>query len=159
KSDESRRWVLYEPVLHTKMRRQRRLALELESAIERGELLVEYQPIVSLADGTIDAFEALVRWRHPQRGLLLPVEFLEAAEDSGLMVEIGTSVLEQAFSCASDWPDAVPSAAGIGICVNLSPTEFMNARLAEDLALALTRSRLDPRRLTIEITESTMIRD
>jgi diguanylate cyclase (GGDEF)-like protein len=159
KSDESRRWVVYEPMLHTRMRRQRRLALELESAIERAELIVEYQPIVSLADGTIHSFEALVRWRHPQRGLLLPVEFLAAAEDSGLMIEIGTCVLEQAFSCASSWQDTVPRASDIGICVNLSPSEFMNERLAEDLALALTRTRLDPRRLTIEITESTMIRD
>ena len=159
KSDESRRWVVYEPKLHTRMRRQRRLALELESAIGHGELIVEYQPIVSLADGTIHAFEALVRWRHPERGLLLPVEFLAAAEDSGLMIEIGTCVLEQAFGCASDWQDTVPRASDIGICVNLSPSEFMNERLAEDLALALTRTRLDPRRLTIEITESTMIRD
>jgi diguanylate cyclase (GGDEF)-like protein len=159
KSDESRRWVVYEPMLHTRMRRQRRLALELESAIERGELIVEYQPIVSLADGAIHAFEALVRWRHPQRGLLLPVEFLSAAEDSGLMIEVGTCVLEQAFGAASAWQDAVPHASDIGICVNLSPSEFMNERLAEDLALALTRTRLDPRRLTIEITESTMIRD
>jgi diguanylate cyclase (GGDEF)-like protein len=159
KSDESRRWVVYEPMLHTRMRRQRRLALELESAIERRELVVEYQPIVSLADGTIHAFEALVRWRHPQRGLLLPVEFLAAAEDSGLMIDIGTCVLEQAFSCASDWQGTVPRAADIGICVNLSPSEFMNERLVEDLALSLTRTRLDPRRLIIEITESTMIRD
>jgi diguanylate cyclase (GGDEF)-like protein len=159
KSDESRRWIVYEPMLHTRMRRQRRLALELESAVERNELAVEYQPIVSLADGTIHAFEALVRWRHPQRGLLLPVEFLDAAEDSGLMIEIGSRVLEQAFRCASAWQDTVPRASDIGICVNLSPSEFMNERLAEDLALALTRTRLDPRRVTIEITETTMIRD
>jgi diguanylate cyclase (GGDEF)-like protein len=159
KSDESRRWVIYEPMLHTRMRRQRRLALELENAVEREQLVVEYQPIVSLADGTIHAFEALVRWRHPQRGLLLPDEFLAAAEDSGLMIEIGTCVLEQAFRSASTWQDTVPSASDIGISVNLSPSEFMNERLAEDLALALTRTRLDPRRLTIEITESTMIRD
>jgi diguanylate cyclase (GGDEF)-like protein len=159
KGDDARRWIVYEPVLHTRMRHQRRLALELESAIERGELVVEYQPIVSLADGTIHAFEALVRWRHPERGLLLPVDFLAAAEDSGLMVEIGTSVLEQAFRSAGHWQDAVPNAAEIGISINLSPSELVSERLAEDLALALTRTRLDPRRLTIEITESTMIRD
>ena len=159
KGDESRRWVVYEPMLHTRMRRERRLALELENAVERNELAVEYQPIVSLADGTIHAFEALVRWRHPERGLLLPAEFLGAAEDSGLMIEIGARVLEQAFRCATAWQDLVPRAADIGICVNLSPTEFMNERLAEDLALALTRTRLDARRLTIEITETTMIRD
>ena len=159
KSDESRRWVVYEPILHTKMRRQRRLALELESAVARNELLVAYQPIVSLADGTIHSFEALVRWRHPQRGLLLPVDFLGAAEDSGLMIEIGTRVLDQALRCASAWQDTVPGASQIGICVNLSPSEFVNGRLVEDLALALTRARLDPRWLTIEITESVMIRD
>jgi diguanylate cyclase (GGDEF)-like protein len=151
------RWAVYEPELHTRTRQQRRLAVELIGAIEGGELAVEYQPIVSLADGTIHAFEALARWRHPERGLLLPVEFLAAAEESGLMVEVGTSVLEQAFRSASDWQDALPAAAEIGLCVNLSPSELANARLAEDLALALTRTRLDPHRLTIEITESTML--
>ena len=159
KSDERRRWAVYEPALHTRVRRQRRLALELESAIERGELVVDYQPIVSLADGTIQAFEALVRWRHPERGILPPIEFLGVAEESGLMVEIGTCVLEQAFRCAGEWEDALPAAGGIGICVNLSPSELINERLVEDLALALTRTRLDPRRLTVEITESSMIRD
>jgi diguanylate cyclase (GGDEF)-like protein len=159
KSDDRRRWAVYEPALHTRVRHQRRLALELESAVGRGELVVEYQPIVSLADGTIQAFEALARWRHPERGLLLPIEFLGAAEESGLMVEVGTCVLEQAFRFAADWQDALPAAAGIGICVNLSPSELTSERLAEDLALALARTRLDPRRLTVEITESSMIRD
>src|SRR5262249_18445569 len=79
--------------------------------------------------------------------------------DSGLMVEMGTCGFEQAFSCAASWQDTVPSATDIGLCVNLSPSEFMNERLAEDLALAVARARLDPRRLTIEITESTMIHD
>ena len=159
KSDEHRRSALYEHALHSRLRQQGRLALELEHAVDRGELVVHYQPIVSLVDGTIQAFEALVRWPHPERGLLLPSEFITTAEDSGLMIDVGRYVLDQAFRSAQTWQDALPEAADIGIWVNLAPSELANGRLVEELALGLTRTGLDARRLTLEITESSMSRD
>jgi len=158
KSDERRR-SHYQPELHNLLRRRRGLALELEHAVDRGEIVAHFQPVVSLADGTIQAFEALARWQHPARGLLAPAEFLSVAEDCGLISEIGASVRQHAFRCANEWANAHPDAAGIGLWVNVSPAELTNARLLEDLALALTRAHLDAKRLTVEITESTVIRD
>jgi diguanylate cyclase (GGDEF)-like protein len=159
KNDDHRRSATYEHSLHSRMRHRGRLALELENAVERGELVAHYQPIVSLGDGTIQAFEALVRWQHPERGLLPPSDFLSTAEESGLMIDVGRCVLEQAFRSAQMWEDAVPHTAEIGIWVNLAPSELQNERLVEELALALARSGLDARRLTLEITESSMSRD
>jgi diguanylate cyclase (GGDEF)-like protein len=153
------RSALYEHVLHSRLRQRSRLALELEHAVDRGELVAHYQPVVSLADGTIRAFEALVRWPHPERGLLAPGDFLDAAEESGLIVDVGRCVLSQAFASAQGWRCAFPHAADIGIWVNLAPSELTNHGLVGELADALTRTGLDPRRLTLEITESSMNRD
>ena len=159
KSDDHRRSALYEHSLHSRLREKGRLALELEHAVERAELVAHYQPIVSLVDGTIQAFEALVRWPHPERGLLSPSQFITLAEESGLMIDVGRCVLEQAFRSAQAWQDVIPDAADIGISVNLSPSELTNERLVEELALALTRTGVDARRVTVEITESSMSRD
>jgi len=159
KSDEHRRSALYEHALHSRLRQQGRLALELEHAVERGELVAHYQPIVSLVDGTIQAFEALVRWPHPERGLLVPGEFLATAEESGLMIDVGRSVLQQAFRSAQVWQETLPDSGNIGIWVNLAPSELTNESLVEELALVLAQTGLDARRLTLEITESSMSRD
>jgi diguanylate cyclase (GGDEF)-like protein len=153
------RAALYEHALHSRLRQQSRLALELEQAVERGELVAHYQPVVSLTDGSIRAFEALVRWPHPERGLLTPSDFLGAAEDGGLMVDVGRCVLAQAFRFAQKWEDAIPGAADIGIWVNLSPSELTNQSLLDELGSALSATGLDPRRITLEITESSMSRD
>ena len=153
------RSALYEHALHSRLRQQGRLALELEHAVERRELVAHYQPVVSLVDGTIQAFEALVRWPHPERGLLAPSEFIDIAEESGLMFEVGRCVLAEAFQSARTWEETIPEAADIGIWVNLAPSELTNERLVEELALALRGTGLDPCRLTLEITESSMIRD
>jgi diguanylate cyclase (GGDEF)-like protein len=156
---EERSCALYEPELHHRIRARRSLALELERAAERGEFVVHYQPVVSLADGTIQAFEALARWQHPERGLLLPEEFLSVAEESGLIFEVGACVRDQALRCAGEWQDAHPDASTLGLWVNVAPGELTDERVVEDLAVALARSHIDPRRLTVEITESTVVRD
>ncbi len=156
---EERAWALFEPALHHRIRARRSLALELERAVERGEFVSYYQPVVSLVDGTIQAFEALARWEHPERGLLAPADFLSVAEESGLMFEVGASVRAQALRCASHWQDAHPEAGGLGLWVNVAPSELTDVRLVEDLAMAMTRARIDARRLTVEITESTVVRD
>jgi diguanylate cyclase (GGDEF)-like protein len=158
KTDE-RRQSHYQPALHARLRRDRETAQALEKAVERGEILAHFQPVVSLADGSIQAFEALARWQHPERGLLAPAEFLGIAEECGLIADIGAGVRHHAFRCANDWQDAHPDAGALGLWVNVSPAELTSHRLIEDLALALTRARFDARRLTVEITESTVIRD
>jgi diguanylate cyclase (GGDEF)-like protein len=159
KSDEHRRYALYEPILHSRLRRRRQLALELEQAIEAGEIVPYFQPVVSLADGTIQAFEALARWIHPERGVLPPAAFLSVAEESGLIVEVDSTILAQAVRCASEWQDTVPEAATLGLWVNVAPGSLTSERLVTDLAYALTRARLDVQRVTVEITESSVIRD
>jgi diguanylate cyclase (GGDEF)-like protein len=156
---EERPYALFEPVLHHRIRVRRSLALELEGAAERGEFVAYYQPVVSLVDGTIQAFEALARWQHPEQGLLVPADFLSVAEESGLIFELGASVRTQALHCAGMWQDAHPEAGNLGLWVNVAPGELTDERLVENLAMALTRARIDPRRLTVEITESTVVRD
>jgi len=153
------RSALYEHALHSRLRQQGRLALELEHAVERRELVAHYQPVVSLVDGSIQAFEALVRWPHPERGLLAPSEFIDTAEESGLMFDVGRCVLAEAFRSAQMWEAMVPDAGDIGIWVNLAPSELTNDRLVEELAIAMRGTGLDPRRITLEITESSMSLD
>ena len=149
----------YQPALHAEWRHNRETICELEKAVERGEIIAHFQPVISLSDGTIQAFEALARWQHPTRGLLPPSEFLDLAESSGLITEVGAGVRRHAFRCAEEWRGVNPVAATTRLWVNVSPTELTNDRLIEDLALALTCARLDAERLTVEITESTVIRD
>ena len=153
------RSALYEHALHSRLRQQGRLALELEHAVERRELVAHYQPVVSLVDGSIQAFEALVRWPHPERGLLAPSEFIDTAEESGLMFDVGRCVLAEAFRSAQMWEAMVPDVGDIGIWVNLAPSELTNDRLVEELAIAMRGTGLDPRRITLEITESSMSLD
>jgi len=159
KSDERSGYAIYEPLFHQRLRERQELAVELRRALERDEIVVHYQPVVSLATGAIEAFEALARWEHPERGLLGPDEFLGIAEESGLIVDLGARVLSQSLRQVRNWQETVPGAEGVGLWVNLAPGEFTNERLVEDLAFALSRFRFDPRKLTVEITEGSVMRD
>jgi diguanylate cyclase (GGDEF)-like protein len=137
----------------------RRPTLDLEFAVERGEIDVRYQPIVSLKDGGIHAFEALVRWRHPERGLLVPADFMGAAESTGLIVEIGKDVAERALAFAGTWPAVGSGGNPIGLWLNFGPIELAHDRLIPALASALAESGVAPDRLTVEITESSLLRN
>jgi len=159
KSDERSHYAIYEPRFHQRLRERQELAIELRRALERDEIVVHYQPVVSLETGSIEAFEALARWEHPERGLLGPDEFLGIAEEGGFIVELGTVIMAQALAQVREWQDLLPNAADIGLWVNLAPGEFTNERLVEDLSFALSRARFDPRKLTVEITESSVMRD
>jgi len=159
KSDERSHYAIYEPRFHQRLRERQELGVELRRALERDEIVVHYQPVVSLETGTIEAFEALARWEHPERGLLVPDDFLGIAEESGLIVDLGAAVMRQALSQVREWQELVPGAAGIGLWVNLAPGEFTNEALVEDLSFALSRARFDPRKLTVEITEGSVMRD
>ncbi len=132
-------------------RSRRGPAFDLELAVKRGEIDVRYQPIVSLKDGGIHAFEALVRWHHPERGLLLPSEFMSTAESSGLIVEIGMDVAERALAFAATWPGT------LGVWMNYGPVELADDRLVPHIASALAKAGVDADLVTIEISESSLI--
>jgi diguanylate cyclase (GGDEF)-like protein len=146
-----RAYTLYEADLHEKLRAQRQLGLDLEAAIDRREILVHFQPVVRLADGGIEGFEVLARWPHPTRGLLAAADFLPAAEEAGLTIELGRLVLQQALEAARRWPTR------LSIWLNLAAAELANERLVDTLAEALKGYGVEPSRLVIEVTESGVI--
>jgi diguanylate cyclase (GGDEF)-like protein/PAS domain S-box-containing protein len=133
------------------------LETDLRHALERGQLRVYYQPIVCLATGRTEEVEALVRWEHPQRGLVMPLEFIPIAEETGLIVPIGQWVLEEACRQTSTWQAGVPEAHSMVVSVNLSARQFKHPQLAADIALAVRTTGLDPCRLKLEITESVVM--
>ncbi|MDQ4124234.1 MAG: GGDEF and EAL domain-containing protein [Actinomycetota bacterium] len=132
-----------------------RLKADLQQAVDNGELELHYQPIVRLVDGHVTSVEALVRWRHPARGLVPPLDFIPFAEESGLIVPIGRWVLLEACRTAAAWEgDAPPS-----VSVNVSPLRFRHPGFVEELTEALTATGLPPERLVLEITESALVED
>ena len=153
KSAGRRTHRFFEPDMDAKVRARRQMETDLRQAIANGRLEVHYQPCVSLQDGKITGCEALVRWRHPERGFVSPAEFIPIAEDTGLINELGEWVMATACAEAASWPD------GIKIAVNVSPVQFKNGTLALKIAAALAASGLPASRLELEITEAVLIRD
>jgi diguanylate cyclase (GGDEF)-like protein len=143
----------FAPEFDAILEQRRRLELDLRQAIARGELEVYYQPFVDLAADTLIGCEALLRWHHPQRGVISPAEFIPVAEETGLICEIGEWVLKQACTEAANWPGPLQ------IAVNLSPVQFRSQTLALKVAAALSESGLAPGRLELEITETVLIHD
>jgi diguanylate cyclase (GGDEF)-like protein/PAS domain S-box-containing protein len=139
----------------------KRLSVEndLRRALERDELRVAYQPIVSLEDRALVAVEALLRWEHPVRGLLTPAEFIPVAEESGLIESIGRWVLGSACAQAAQWHAQCPDAAPLGIAVNLSARQFTQCELEQTVLQALEHSGIDPASLCLEITESVLLEE
>jgi diguanylate cyclase (GGDEF)-like protein/PAS domain S-box-containing protein len=129
---------------------------ELHHALDRGELRLHYQPIVNLEIGKITGLEALLRWDHPQRGLVHPDDFVWLAEDTGLVVPIGSWVLEEACRQTARWR---ANGSDVTISVNLSPRQLAEPNLTEDVARVLAATDIDPDALWLEITESALMRD
>jgi EAL domain-containing protein (putative c-di-GMP-specific phosphodiesterase class I) len=127
---------------------------DLRRASERDELFVDYQPIVSLENRTLIGFEALVRWRHPEFGLVPPQDFIPVAEETGQILTIGQRVLESACRQARDWQTTYPAAPPLFVSVNLSVKQFNQPGLVENIASLLQEFQLPPRCLKLEITES-----
>ncbi len=151
KTDGRGRYRFFEAGMDAAMQARRQLELDLRTALVKGELELHYQPIVGIATHEVTGFEALLRWRHPERGLISPASFIPLAEEVGLIVPIGDWVLRQACGDAACWPN------DITVAVNLSPAQFKSARLAEAVLLALAASGLQPHRLELEITESVLL--
>lgn len=143
----------FEPGMDEEARRRRALEQDLRGALERNEFEIHYQPQVDLVTEAVTGFEALVRWRHPERGLVHPDSFIGVAEETGMIVALGAWTLARACAEAVAWP--VP----VKVAVNLSPVQFITPGLAEAVAGALAASGLPPERLELEITESVRLID
>jgi EAL domain-containing protein (putative c-di-GMP-specific phosphodiesterase class I) len=154
-----RRYVSYEPEMHTRVRERQELAAAIERAVERGEIGVHYQPIVDLADRRVVALEALARWDRREHGLLAPTSFVPLADELGIMLEIGRTVLREACRQARAWQIAFPGHEDLTVNVNLAPSELHNPLLAREVASVLLETGLAPNRLVLEITESGVMRN
>jgi diguanylate cyclase (GGDEF)-like protein/PAS domain S-box-containing protein len=141
----------FEPEMDARVQKRRRLEMDLRAALHTGELEIHYQPLVDLATGETCAFEALLRWLHPERGMIMPDEFIPVAEDTGLIGVLGAFVLRQACADATAWPDATK------LAVNLSSLQFRTGNLLQTVIDALKSAGLPPHRLELEITETLLL--
>ncbi len=153
KSAGRRTWRFFEPAMDARVKARRKLEIDMRQALADDAFEVYYQPFVSLEDNRVTGCEALVRWRHPERGMISPAEFIPLAEETGLINELGEWVLNTACRDAMTWPEEFK------LAVNVSPVQFKSGTLALKIAAALAASRLSPRRLELEITEAVLIRD
>ncbi|WP_290999938.1 EAL domain-containing protein [Hyphomicrobium sp.] len=145
--------VVYEPARDTHGCARGVLEADLKRALAEEQLELHYQPIIDSRTSAVNSFEALMRWRHPERGLLAPGEFIGLAESTGLIIEIGAWAIRRACTDAATWP------APIKVTVNLSPVQFESGDLYETIVGAIASSGIDPQRIEVEITESVLLRD
>jgi PAS domain S-box-containing protein/diguanylate cyclase (GGDEF)-like protein len=147
---------VFDPAMHAEAMARLQLETDLRRALERGELRVFYQPIVHLRTGRIAGFEALARWQHPERGLIMPDDFIPMAEETGLILPIGLWVLEEACRTLRKWQDR-PGGEGLKMAVNLSARQFSQPDLVRRVRAILTRTGIRPGTLELEITESVIL--
>jgi diguanylate cyclase (GGDEF)-like protein len=143
--------IWYSQEMQEALTRKRAIDTELRHAFLANELVVYYQPVVDSRTATIVSLEALLRWRHPTRGMIRPGEFIPVAEETGMIIELGAWALRQACDDAKSWPS------NIRVAVNISPRQFQQKELAEIVAETLRHSGLEPDRLELEITETTLM--
>jgi diguanylate cyclase (GGDEF)-like protein/PAS domain S-box-containing protein len=153
KSGGRRTYRFFEPAMGASAKARLTMEQDLRRALTDGGFEVHYQPLVNLGGGAVTGCEALLRWRHPERGMIPPAEFIPIAEDAGLIDDLGDWVMRTACAEAATWPDH------IRIAVNVSPIQLKCQTLAIRIASALAASRLRPDRLELEITEAVLIRD
>jgi diguanylate cyclase (GGDEF)-like protein len=151
KRDGRGRFAFFEQAMDASMQLRLRMERDLRAAVDQGQFLLHYQPIVSVATGTLAGFEALVRWRHPERGMVPPGEFIGLAEEIGLIVPLGRWVLERACADAALWPRPVK------VAVNVSPRQLADNTFPDLVAATLKSTGLSPSRLELEITESALM--
>ena len=152
KGDGRGTFRFFEADIDSRLRARRRLEIELRNAIANDEFRLFYQPAVNIREDRIDCVEGLLRWFHPERGIVLPSEFIAAAEETGLIIPLGEWVIRQACRDAAAWPQHVKVAA------NLSPVQLSGGNLMAVVSNALETSGLAPERLELEITEETLLR-
>jgi EAL domain-containing protein (putative c-di-GMP-specific phosphodiesterase class I) len=159
KRDGKGSYRLFEPEMHAGVLARLELRADLQRGLDGGQFELHYQPIIRLADSRVAGMEALLRWHHPERGLVQPGDFIPFAEETGLIVPIGRWVLReaclQAVAVQELWTDSPP----LYMCVNLSVRQLQHSDVIADVRDALEESGLDPKLLMIEITESMLIED
>jgi EAL domain-containing protein (putative c-di-GMP-specific phosphodiesterase class I) len=141
------------------IRERMTMRLDLERGLTRGEFMLHYQPIVSLDARTIVGAEALIRWQHPERGFVPPMEFIPLAEQTGLIVDIGRWVLGEACREATSWHAPASGGPAPYVSVNVAGSQLQRASFLQEVRDALAESGLDPARLVVEMTESALIED
>jgi diguanylate cyclase (GGDEF)-like protein/PAS domain S-box-containing protein len=146
-------YSFYQPEMEARVKARRALEADLRHAIMCGEFELHYQPLVNLRDNKVTVCEALLRWPHPERGMMSPAGFIPIAEETGLITQLGEWVLRTACNAAAAWPDDVK------VSVNVSPVQFKSGNLVQIVINALAASRLPASRLELEITEAVLIRD
>jgi diguanylate cyclase (GGDEF)-like protein len=153
------RFEVFEPVMHAALKKGADLESDLRLAVDRDEFVLRYQPIVELHSGRVSGFEALVRWVHPQLGMVPPLDFIPLAEETGLIVPIGTWVLQEACRQAANWNRRRAATEPLSISVNLSALQLQQPHLPQLIAETLATTGLAGRCLTLELTESLLIND
>ncbi|MEC4985814.1 MAG: EAL domain-containing protein [Oscillatoria sp. PMC 1076.18] len=157
KAGEKGNYAIFDTAMYNQVLDLWRIETDLRKAIERQELHLYYQPIICLKTGKIIGFEALVRWQHSEQGLISPVAFIPVAEETGLIVSIGEWVLTEACRQLLEWQEKFSFSRDLTMSVNLSPKQFSQKNLVEEIAKTLQKTQINPSSLKIEITESGII--
>ena len=148
---------LFHPDMLDAVRERSRITAELRSAVAGGELALRYQPVVELASGRVIGIEALLRWHHPVRGIIMPDSFIRIAEENGLILELGRWVLHEGVAQMKRWNETAPDLTDFRLHINLSAAELLRSDLLEDIRDTLNRHQVAPRRLVLEITETVLM--
>ena len=151
------RFVVFQPRMQEQLRERLRLEDDINRALENSEFFLEYQPVIDLAQRELLGVEALVRWNHPEQGLVMPGAFIPTAEESGQIIELGRWVLTEACRAVKAWRDSIVAGDGLRVAVNISGRHLQHADLVADVRSALESSGLEPENLVIELTESTIM--
>ena len=151
-------FAVFDPAMHAAIRERHDLGGQLQRAVELGQLRLAYQPIVALDSGEVAGLEALVRWEHPERGLLAPGDFISIAEENGSILPIGQWVVREACADAGRWRQLGVTAAETFLCVNVSAREIQQPGFAHAVQETLTEAGIDPTRLIVEITETALLK-
>ena len=153
KADGRGTFRFFEPEMNTRMKVRRELEMDLRKALATEQFQLHYQPLVVLETNDVNAFEALLRWNHPTRGLISPADFIPIAEETGLIVPLGEWVLKAACNEAVNWPEHIK------VAVNLSPAQLNSRNLVSMVISTLDESGMPPHRLQLEITETVLLQN
>ena len=153
------RWVMFEAGMRHRMQSRLEMESGLRTAVDAGQLMLQYQPIVDLKTKHVYGFEALVRWNHPEKGMISPMEFIPLAEETGLIDPIGSWVLRRACVDIRRWNELYPAAEPLRVCVNMSPKQLHSKLLITETKRILAETGVDPSWVAIEITEGSLFED